>query len=264
MSSSVDILYITFNRLDYTKETLPALIENANYNFSLTIVDNGSDDGTVSWLKEFARKQRKIIKSIRFMDKNQGISKVTNDFWHSSNADFIGKVDNDTLLPLNWLKRLIESGEKSNRLGVIGGFHFNTSYVDMPSLEKRVMEIDGVQLIPDAFIGGCCYVFRRKIQRKIGYLNVGPLRTHGWTQYQENICRNGYINGYLYPLLLVRHFDDPMDSKNLAFTKHKNNSIISMGEKGISDHKSLLEFYKRDVNRVISGISLQRVLKEIV
>lgn len=47
---SVDILYITFNRILYTRKTLPAMIENAGAGFSLTVVDNGSTDGTVKYL----------------------------------------------------------------------------------------------------------------------------------------------------------------------------------------------------------------------
>ena len=99
MGATVDILYITYNRLAYTKITLPALIENAGADFALTIVDNGSTDGTVDYLAEFARRHPRQIKHICFLDKNTGISPPTNAFWRASRAEFLGKVDNDTLVP---------------------------------------------------------------------------------------------------------------------------------------------------------------------
>lgn len=173
------------------------------------------------------------------------------------------KVDNDTLCPQGWLKRLLAAHKRSPRLGVVGAFHFNPGYVDMTALAKRVIDVDTVQLIPDAFIGGCCYLFRRSLQRRNGYLTVGPLKTHGWTEYQMQICRQGQINGYLWPLLLVEHFDDPLSSHNLAFSKHREISQITMGEKGIAlDRNAELAWYTNDAARVVSGISLQRLLAQ--
>lgn len=260
---SVDILYITFNRLAYTRQTLPPMLENAGADFRLTLVDNGSTDGTVDYLKAFVRRHAKRIAAVRFLDHNVGISKPTNDFWHASCADFLGKVDNDTLCPPGWLARLLDAHKQSRRLGVIGGFHFHPDYVDMDGLEQRVIEVDGVRLVPDAFIGGCCYLFRRQVQRQWGRLAVGPFKTQGWTEYQSNLCRHGYVNGYLWPLLLVRHFDDPLDPNNLAMTAHLENSKISMGEKGIAlDRKSLLAWYAEDAARVVSGVSLKNLLAQ--
>ena len=263
MQPEVDILYITFNRLSYTRETLPALVENAEAPFRLTIVDNGSTDGTVEYLKQFARSHGNILSTIRFLEKNIGISAPTNAFWQASKAEFLGKVDNDTLCPQGWLKRLLAAHRASDRLGVVGGFHFNPQYVDMPALSKRVISVNGVQLVPDAFIGGCCYLFRRSVQRRHGLIAVGPRKTHGWTEYQEEICRRGLVNGYLWPLLQVEHFDDPLDTHNLAFSKHLDTSQISMGEKGIAlDRESLLAWLKADAARVVSGISLKCLLAQ--
>ncbi|MDD4701687.1 MAG: glycosyltransferase [Desulfovibrio sp.] len=260
MGATISILYLTYNRLAYTRMTLPALIENAGMDFALTIVDNGSTDGTVDYLTEFAKRHRKQIKHIYFLDKNMGISIPTNAFWRSSRAEFLGKVDNDTLVPPNWLKRLLEAHEQSPALGVAGGFHFNLKYVDVPALEKRVISVDGVQMIPDAYIGGCCYLFRRSLQRSIGYLAVGPRKTHGWTEYQQEIFRRGYVNGYLYPLLLVEHFDDPLDPRNCSLGAHKATSMTSFAEKGMAlDRREILSWYVRDAARVVSGISMKEI-----
>lgn len=264
MGASVDILYLTYNRLAYTKVTLPALIENAGADFALTIVDNGSTDGTVEYLAEFSRRHPKQIKHTYFLEKNMGISPPTNAFWRASRAEFLGKVDNDTLVPPNWLKRLLSAHEQSPTLGVIGGFHFNLKYVDVLALEKRVLSVDGVQLIPDAFIGGCCYLFRRSLQRAIGEIPVSHQKTIGWTEYQKEIFVRGYMNGYLYPLLMVEHFDDPLDPRNCSLGAHKAASLASFEDKKLAlDHKEILTWYVRDAARVVSGISLKEIFENL-
>jgi glycosyltransferase involved in cell wall biosynthesis len=260
-SPSVEILYITFNRILYTRRTLPAMIENAGADFALTIIDNGSTDGTVDYLKFIEKKYGNTIKRILYASENKGISLVTNVFWKQARAEFLGKVDNDTLLPPGWLTTLLEAHNKTRRIGVVGGYHFNLDYADMSALEQRVIDVDGVKLIPDAFIGGCCYLFRKSVQEKTGYLKITPARkTAGWTEYQQAICLKGYNNGYLYPLLLVEHFDDPLDTRNLAFTTHAGTSAISFSDKNLPmDQEKMLAWYIKDARRVESGESLKKL-----
>lgn len=257
-----DILYITFNRLAYTRKTLPAMIENAGADFMLTIVDNGSRDGTVEYLQVARKKYGRFIKTIIFNRENQGIAQPTNEFWKQSKATFLGKVDNDTLVPPGWLARLLDAHHKADTLGVIGGFHFHKDYVNQEALERRVMNINGVSLIPDSHIGGCCYLLRRSVQQRLGSLIPLGTKTHGWTWYQHALCQLGYYNGYLYPLLMVDHFDDPLSEHNLAFTEHAEMLKISLGEKFIPmDREAMRAWYQKDLHRVESGASLLACLK---
>ena len=62
----VDIVYFTYNHLSYTKKTLPAMINNAGVDFSLTIIDNGSTDGTVEYLKSIQKEYDRTVKKILF------------------------------------------------------------------------------------------------------------------------------------------------------------------------------------------------------
>jgi GT2 family glycosyltransferase len=254
----IDILYITYNRLEYTRKTLPALIRNAGVDFKLTIFDNGSTDGTVEYLKlHIAKKYSDVLENIFLNEENIGISIPTNIFWKTSQAEYIGKVDNDTLLPENWLKTLAEAHKNSDRLGAIGGFHWNRGYFKEGELEKRVATLNGVRLLPDAFIGGCCYLMPRHVQRKLGYLHANPAKkTYGWTEYQKRMFAAGYVNGYVYPLLYVEHFDDPLSKHNLVFTEHRKQSEISLSDKGIKSFDEMLAWYAKDAGRMVAGESL--------
>ena len=43
-SPTIALIYLTYNRSYYTKETLPALLNSSKYPFKVRIVDNGSTD----------------------------------------------------------------------------------------------------------------------------------------------------------------------------------------------------------------------------
>lgn len=48
---TIDLVFITYNRLEYTKLALVSVLADPNEEFRLTIWDNGSTDGTVEYLK---------------------------------------------------------------------------------------------------------------------------------------------------------------------------------------------------------------------
>jgi len=52
MNNKILAITITYNRLDMTKKYLGELKSKAGVEFKHIVVDNGSDDGTVEWLKE--------------------------------------------------------------------------------------------------------------------------------------------------------------------------------------------------------------------
>ena len=101
----VDILYITYNRIQTTMLTLPTLLESTEYPFALTIVDNGSEDGTQEYLKETVDNHRRSDKITLIINHtNRGLSGPTNEFWKKSQAELVGKIDNDILVEMLGLK----------------------------------------------------------------------------------------------------------------------------------------------------------------
>ena len=96
----VNIIFITFNRLYYTKITLPKLLACNYKNYRVTIVDNGSTDGTTEYLKSLKNSK---IDDIIFNKKNKGLVKPTKKFWNKSYAKFVGKIDNDIIVPPNFI-----------------------------------------------------------------------------------------------------------------------------------------------------------------
>ena len=95
----IPILFVTYNRLAYTKQALLHLLEAQNC--SVTIIDNASTDGTVEWLKELSKKKTYRMvraKHLIFNDRNLGVAGAMNQFFdRTKTAGWVGKVDNDTI-----------------------------------------------------------------------------------------------------------------------------------------------------------------------
>ena len=48
----IDLVFITYNRLDYTKKSLASILADPTEEFNLYIWDNASTDGTREYLKD--------------------------------------------------------------------------------------------------------------------------------------------------------------------------------------------------------------------
>lgn len=114
---NVAVYTLTRDRLDYTKYAFQTLAEKAGHSYDHFIIDNGSVDGTVQWLKENEDKFKRII----YNAENLGISKASNqaldaifgiDKPHEHNHtfyDLIIKFDNDCeVLSENIIGQIVE------------------------------------------------------------------------------------------------------------------------------------------------------------
>ena len=212
----VEILYVTYNREKCTKITLPTLLEKSGYPFELTIVDNGSTDSTVSYLQKIQEEYGSKLPIRLILNRtNKGLSKPTNEFWQSSGAELVGKIDNDIVVERNWLPKLLDAHKKIPHLAVIGGFHFPLEIFNLRKCRHNLFEHSGVQLLRQAYIGGN-YLAKRDVLLKNGPLdenlaNAG-FKVGGWTEYQLALSSQGYWIGYYYPLIPFEHLHTAEDS----------------------------------------------------
>ena len=106
----VAIFTLTKDRLELTKKTFETLRKTAGYDFDHYVVDQGSADGTVEYLKEELAAGR--IKKVIYNEKNMGIPYASNQIIEEikkDGADFICKVDNDVLFKSHdWLKAMLK------------------------------------------------------------------------------------------------------------------------------------------------------------
>ena len=115
----VAIFTLTYNRLSETTVSFGTLHNTANYPFTHIIVDNGSSDGTLEYLKEYAKD--KDVQLIINSD-NKGISFASNqavDWAKEHGYDIIVKVDNDAIFKTkNWLNKMVRIWKANRKLAI--------------------------------------------------------------------------------------------------------------------------------------------------
>lgn len=112
---------LTYDRLQYTKESFKSIRETAGYDFDHYIVDNGSKDGTRQYLLEYQIQYPDRV-TLMFNEENKGIAIASNQILEcikENNKGFaiIGKIDNDAYCKTHgWLKKIVDIWKKNHRM----------------------------------------------------------------------------------------------------------------------------------------------------
>lgn len=112
----VEISIVNWNRLSLTSDCLNSLRENTEYpNYGVTVVDNGSNDGSAAVL-------RKEFPWVRVIGnkKNEGFAAAANRAFREVQGDYYFMLNNDTLLTKGWLTNAVKVMESDARIGVVG------------------------------------------------------------------------------------------------------------------------------------------------
>ena len=250
---TASVLYLTLNRLYYTRETLPALLDSSDTSFSVRIVDNGSTDGTVEYLQKLNHPR---IEKIIFNKRNEGLVKPTKRFWKESNADLVGKIDNDILVPKGWIDKLMDAHIKIPNLGVCGYCHFREEDFNPDNVKEKVISENGILLRKQPWIGGNYIMKRSTVSEIKGYRQSRKLFQkrilYGFNKYQKKLSEIGYLNGYLSnekkDLFLWEHLDDP---RHPLF--HENKEYFKIRNMSAED---IIDWYKRDAKQLLEESGL--------
>lgn len=134
---SVDVLYLAWNRLEFTEFTFGKLLENTAWDrvHRLFVYDDGSEDGTLEFLEE-AINRCPVPTDLRRVDLKSPPA-IMNHYVTRSDAEMFAKIDNDIVVPPGWLERL---------QGV---------YEDFPDIELLGMEAGRMGVPTD----GCEFTF---------------------------------------------------------------------------------------------------------
>jgi glycosyltransferase involved in cell wall biosynthesis len=199
---SVDLVFITRNRLAYTKRALASVLSDPDEQFFLTIWDNASTDGTVEYLRQEANDPR--ICDIIFSRENIGQTAAVNRVWSNSKAELLGKVDNDCLVTPGWTRKLAQAHEDISQLGVVACWHFFPEDFDYERAKTKIQQFGKHQIFRHPWTCGTGLLIKRSTFRKFG-----PLSANATTKYWLTLALGGYINGFYYPLIYQEHMDDP-------------------------------------------------------
>jgi glycosyltransferase involved in cell wall biosynthesis len=110
----IHTVFISYNRLDLTKEAIQSYLATVTVPYSYIVVDNGSSDGTQDWL---AQSEHPCM----LLGENFYPGYACNRGWETApaDADFLHRADNDfTFLP-GWCDA-VASRFHSSKVGQVG------------------------------------------------------------------------------------------------------------------------------------------------
>jgi glycosyltransferase involved in cell wall biosynthesis len=198
----IDLAFVTYNRLEYTKLALASILADPSEEFSLTIWDNASTDGTVEYLKEMISDPR--VKDIIFSKENVGQIAAVNAIWSNSQADLIGKLDNDCLMTPGWTRILAAAHRDIKELGAIACWHYAMDDFEYERAKHKIQVFGNHQILRHPWTCGAGVILKRET-----FVRLGPMKGWDTTSYWLRMAQKGYINGFYYPLVLQEHMDDP-------------------------------------------------------
>ncbi len=158
----VNICMVTFNRLEFTKPAIASILEFTCYPHVITVVDNGSTDGTVEYLQ--ALKHEGIITNLILLKANVGVAKASNLAWsREPEAEYYMKFDNDIVLQkFQWLERMVEVMDAIPGLAMLA-YNFEPSSYSIQTINEQRVRLKKGNL------GGACVLIPKRTQQKLGF-----------------------------------------------------------------------------------------------
>lgn len=117
------IITLTHNKLAVTRRCLPTWLSGHDSDIELIVVDNGSDDGTPEWLKNFQKES--VAAGVPLIlicnAENAGCSTARNQGLAEASGDKVVFLDNDVApRTRGWLKKLKEALLADKRRVLVG------------------------------------------------------------------------------------------------------------------------------------------------
>jgi len=170
------IVILTRNQLPYTRSCLESIRFRTDEPYELIVVDNGSTDGTVEYLR--SQRDVKLIEN----KENRGFPAGCNQGIREAKGDQILLLNNDVIVTTGWLDRLLRAlhADPTNGLvgpctnAICGPQQVPVSYTDLASLDGFAWEWgkthDRVLEDTDRLVG-FCLLLRRTLVDEVGLLD---------------------------------------------------------------------------------------------
>ena len=210
---SIDVLMVTYNAPASTRLALSRLLESCDDTMRVWLWHNGDHAETLDVVREFARHPG--VYRFHHSAENVRLWAPTNWLLQNAEGDYLSKVDDDNVLPLDWAKRLREAHRAYDRFGVLGCWRFQSEDFDPKLAAPKIQSFNGVQLLRNFWVEGSCFLMRRACRDELGPLAPGQT----FPQYCKSLSLRGWVNGWLYPFVHYENLDDPRSPNTLIRTQ---------------------------------------------
>ena len=211
MTPKVSIIIPVFNTEKYLKKCLDSVLNQTLSSIEVICINDCSEDNSLEILKEYSNKDKRL-KLIDFK-VNQGVSIARNKGVSESSGDYIGFIDSDDFVELDFYEKLYKKASETNADCAKGNIYTTKE--------------DGSNPILTDF-----YNQNNKIKENKAYF------CYGFTSaiYKASLIKDNNIN---FPEKII-HFEDPyfsimanifmttveiVDSAKYYYIQHKNSAV---------------------------------------
>jgi len=166
---TADLIIVSHNSKTDLEKFLPSIKKNTE-NYTLTIIDNGSNKETIDYLKNCG--ERVIFQ------ENKGYGGGCNAGAKITKNEIIVFLNCDLFVGYNWLNNLLEPF-KDEKVAITGARLFNNEGIEYPTLKTgRAV--------------GCCFAVRRKIFEEMGGFDENFFLFFEETDFCDRVITAGY------------------------------------------------------------------------
>jgi GT2 family glycosyltransferase len=169
------IIIPSYNGKKMLIDCIQAIRDYTDLPYEIIVVDNGSTDGTV----DFCVKEKITFVSI---PNNRGFPAACNLGMKIATGDNLLLLNNDIIASHNWLSNQLACLYSSEEIGIVGPYTnyasgkqlLPSSYDDIPQFHEKALQYNqpNSQLWqPTERIVGLCFLIKRTLFEKIGYLD---------------------------------------------------------------------------------------------
>lgn len=165
----VFILILHYGEQEDTLECLNSLKRLDYPNFEVLAVDNDPNHrlGNLNFSYKITKLTNK--ENLGFSGgNNTGIKYVLDN-----GADYVLLLNNDTIIEPEFLKKLVEAGEKDEKIGILGPMIYKCGTDEIHFAGGKISWLyNEAKHVPGAndFITGACFLIKRKVIEKIGLM----------------------------------------------------------------------------------------------
>ena len=181
MNPLASVIILNLNGKRFLKDCFESLKRQTYQNFEVILVDNGSTDNSVKFIKSNFPEVKIIVNK-----KNLGFAQANNQGFEIAQGRYFITLNNDTKVDKRWLENLVLIADGNDKIGMVASKILslkNPNIIDSVGVSvcfngmsrgRGRLEIDNGQYdkVEEIFLpSACAPLYRRKMLEEIGFFD---------------------------------------------------------------------------------------------